>query len=347
MRRAIRATAQDRPGVYWMSSPEGEVLYVGKSKALRSRLLSYFRARYPEDKGARIIRQVAAVQWAYVPSEFAALLAELRLVKRFRPRFNVALKRDARHFAFVAITAGRASRLTVLRGTGSRAVSAVYGPFLGARRLQEALRELSDALGLRDCTLDGRMHFSDQRDIFPLPRRSPGCLRYELGKCSGPCIAAVAASEYGQRVALARAFLDGSYSRPLESLREAMLAASEALQFERAALLRDKLRRLQALRDRMEGLRCAVEELTFTYHVTGFGGEQRVYFVRRGVVCAERPAPKSVRQARALVELAHRVLSDQSAAPRALPLHEIDEVLLVTSWFRQHPAELQRTKRWG
>jgi excinuclease ABC subunit C len=157
----------------------------------------------------------------------------------------------------------------------------------------------------------------------------------------------VAASEYGQRVALARAFLDGSYSRPLESLREAMLAASEALQFERAALLRDKLRRLQALRYRMEGLRCAVEELTFTYHVTGFGGEQRVYFVRRGVVCAERPAPKSVRQARALVELAHRVLSDQSAAPRALPLHEIDEVLLVTSWFRQHPAELQRTKRWG
>lgn len=346
LRQAVLVAAQNRPGVYWMSSAEGEVLYVGKSKSLRSRLLSYFRARYPQEKSARIVREVAAIQWTYVPSEFAALLAELRLVKRLRPRLNVALKRDARNYAFVAVTAGRAPKLTVLRGTGGTRVRTVYGPFLGAARLAESLRELSDALGLRDCTFDARMRFADQGEIFELPKRPAGCIRFEVGKCCGPCIAAVTAGEYARRVSLARAFLEGTYSAPLESLQRAMLAASQALQFERAALLRDKLARLQELRDRMEALRCAVEELTFSYHVSGVGGEDRVYLIRRGVVRAEVPAPRSAAEARALVELARSTLRGDAPAPRALPVHEIDEVLLVTSWFRRHPEELRRTKRW-
>src|ERR1700722_4135344 len=84
MRAAVRADAANRPGVYRMLAANGEVVYVGKSKCIRSRLLSYFRCEYPADKGARILREAEAIDWEYMPSEFAALLRELRLIKRLR-----------------------------------------------------------------------------------------------------------------------------------------------------------------------------------------------------------------------------------------------------------------------
>src|ERR1700736_4533138 len=86
MRSTVKDGAADRPGIYRMLSSEGEVLYVGKSKSVRSRLMSYFRCAYPEDKGARILRAAESIEWDYTPSEFAALLQELRLIKRYRPR---------------------------------------------------------------------------------------------------------------------------------------------------------------------------------------------------------------------------------------------------------------------
>ena len=95
MRGVVRDGAEDRPGIYRMLSADGEVVYVGKSKRVRTRLLSYFRCAYPEDKGARILREATSIDWEYTPSEFAALLRELRLIKTFRPRLNVAMKRDA------------------------------------------------------------------------------------------------------------------------------------------------------------------------------------------------------------------------------------------------------------
>ncbi|HEY3460106.1 MAG TPA: GIY-YIG nuclease family protein, partial [Casimicrobiaceae bacterium] len=144
MRAAVTADARDRPGVYRMHGSGGEVVYVGKSKRLRTRLLSYFRGRYPEDKGARIIREAVRIDWDYTPSEFAALLLEMRLIKRLRPRLNVAMKRDDRHFAFIKISRGPAAKLTVVRGP-TEDTAAYYGPFQGAQRVSESLRELNDA----------------------------------------------------------------------------------------------------------------------------------------------------------------------------------------------------------
>lgn len=345
LRARVREAASDRPGVYRMIAEDGEVVYVGKSKRLRSRLLSYFRAVFPEDKGARVVREAATIDWAYVPSEFAALLEELRLIKRLRPRLNQALKRDARHHAFVAITRGPAPRLVVLRGTGSRGESVVYGPFTGAERLREALRELSDALGLRDCTLDRRMRFADQREMFVLPPRTPGCIRFEIGKCLGPCVAAPAEDIYDDRVAQARAFLDGADDGPIQRLDAAMRDASSRLEYERAGALRDKRQRLDDLRDQFDRMRFAVESLTFAYTVAGVDGDDRVYLIRRGVVREELPAPASRRDRAALEAAAQRVAADVPVTgARAIPRHEVDELLVIASWFRTHPEELSRTE---
>src|SRR6476619_2714502 len=176
MRTHVRAAAKDRPGVYRWLSGDGEVVYVGKSKRLRTRLLSYFRCG-SEEKGSRIVREATRVEWEYTPSEFAALLEELRLIKRFRPRLNVAMKRDARHYAFIKLSRGPAPKLLVVRGSGSEDGGVYYGPFVGAQRIGEAVRELSDALGLRDCSLDQKMYFADQVDLFGTPVRTPGCIR--------------------------------------------------------------------------------------------------------------------------------------------------------------------------
>ena len=343
LRGLVRRQAEDRPGVYHMVSEGGEVVYVGKSKRVRSRLMSYFRAVFPDEKGARIVREAAAIEWSYVPSEFAALLEELRLIKRLRPRFNHAMKRDGRNYAFVAITREPAPRLVVLRSTGSRGESVVYGPFTGALWLREALRELSDALGLRDCTHDRRMKYADQQEIFTIPPRTPGCIRFEIGKCLGPCVAAPTERAYRERVIQARAFLDGANDGPIERLGELMQEASERLEFERAGVLRDKRQRLEDLRDRFERMRFAAESLTFAYRVAGVNGDDRVYLIRRGVVRAELPAPRSPEDEAALRQAVKKVVTDTPiTAARSIPQHEVDELLVIAAWFRANPSEMER-----
>ena len=347
MRDDVRARAADRPGVYRMLSPDGEIVYVGKSKRVRSRLLSYFRCSYPDDKGARILREADRIEWDYTPSEFAALLEELRLIKRFRPRFNVAMKRDARHFAFIKLTGGAAPKLLVVRGAGQDDAALYYGPFQGATWVGEAVRELNDVLGLRDCALDRRMHFSDQRELFQLQPRTPGCIRYEVKKCLGPCVAGCSAREYAGRVGLARGFLDGTDDAPIETLRREMEGASDRLEFERAASLRDKLRRLESLKEQFVRFRFAVETLSFVYTVPGHEGDDRVYVVRRGRVRAESPAPRTVRERARLRRTVAEIFERTEHKGAQIPTHEIDELLLLSSWFRRFPAEMGRTTAPG
>jgi excinuclease ABC subunit C len=344
MRGVVRDGAQDRPGIYRMLSPEGEVVYVGKSKRVRTRLLSYFRCAYPEDKGARILREASTIDWEYVPSEFAALLTELRLIKRLRPRFNVAMKRDARHYAFIKLSRGAAPKLLVVRGAGSEDGGIYYGPFVGAQRIGDAVRELSDALGLRDCSLDQKMYFADQVDLFGTPTRTPGCIRHEIKKCLGPCIAACSLNAYMARVGMARAFLDGADDGPIERMRTDMQAASDRMEFERAGSLRDKLHRLEELREQFGRLRFAVETLSFLYTVPGHEGEDRLYLIRRGRVRAEMATPRTASDRKSVNALVQTVYSPPERNTSSIPTHEIDELLLLSSWFRRNPAELDNTR---
>ena len=339
----VKRAAENRPAVYRMVAADGEIVYVGKSKQLRSRLLSYFRGSFPEDKGARILRDAHTIEWEYVPSEFAALLTELRLIKRYRPRRNVAMKSDGKNLCFIKITGGTAPKLAVVRGPGTDDSALYYGPFLGAVNVGEAIRELSDVLGLRDCSLDRKMHFSDQRELFQLAPRTPGCLRYEVKKCLGPCIAACSSTDYMERVRLARAFLDGTSDGPIETLKREMLESSDRLEFERAASYRDKLHRLESLREQFGRLRFAVESLSFTYTVRGYDGTDRVYVIRRGRVRGELDAPANPASDPALRAMLAEIFSD-AVEGMQVPAHEIDELLLLSSWFRRFPDEMARTQ---
>ena len=343
MRDRVKADATDRPGVYRMIAAGGEVVYVGKSKRLRSRLLSYFRAEFPADKGARILREAESIEWEYTPSEFSALLLELRHIKSHRPRFNVAMKSDDRNYCFIKISRPPAPKLAVVRGPGHDDASAYYGPFQGTVRVNEAVHELNDVLGLRDCGLDQRMHFADQEDLFQAFVRTPGCIRYEVKKCIGPCVGGCTVDQYDERLGMARDFLDGTDNGPIEYLRSEMELASSQLLYERAATMRDKVHRLEALRQQFNRLHFAVESLSFVYNVPGFEGDDRVYLIRRGRVRAEAAAPRTPPEAAALLELIDSVYTPAELETGRIPTHEIDELLLLSSWFKRFPHELTHT----
>jgi excinuclease ABC subunit C len=239
-----------------MLSSDGEVCTSGNRRSSLRGLLSYFRCAYPEDKGARILREAERIEWEYMPSEFAALLEELRSIKRYRPRFNVAMKRDGRNYCFIKIVNTGAPKLTVVRGPGQDDTAAYYGPFMGALGVSEAVRELNDVLGLRDCANDQRMHFADQAELFDSFPRTPGCIRFEVRKVPGALRGGMHRAPVRQPLHHG-ACVSRRQRRRTHDLRcgSEMEAASDRLEFERAATLRDKLARLEALRGQFGRLR--------------------------------------------------------------------------------------------
>jgi excinuclease ABC subunit C len=340
LRERVRASARNRPGTYRMLGEGGEVLYVGKSKQVRTRLLSYFRAK-EGDKAGRIIREAHDVAWEYEPSEFAALLRELQLIKRHRPRFNVRHKRDG-VYSFLKLTGGAAPRLAVVRQVSDDEAT-YFGPFRGGRRIVDAVRELNDVLGLRDCRIGTPIHFADQRDLFFVDR-APRCHRHEVQLCCAPCAALCTREEYMHRVRMARAFLAGDADEPLRWLATRMAGAAERWEFEYAARLRDRARRLEMLRDDFSRLRDALDGLSFLYTVPGVDGDDRVYLVRRGTVRAEMAAPRTARERRAVRRIADRVFGEPEPSAALVTRNQVDEILLLEAWFRLRPQEREHTR---
>jgi excinuclease ABC subunit C len=253
------------------------------------------------------------------------------------------MKRDARNYCFIKLTKGPAPKFVVVRGAGTDDSSIYYGPFMGAMGVGEAVRELNDVLGLRDCAIDQKMHFADQPELFDIMPRTPGCIRFEVRKCLGPCVGGCTVQQYDERLALARGFLDGTDDGPIEHLRSEMEEASERMEYERAAVLRDKFKRLEALRGQFGRLRFAVETLSFAYTVPGHDGDDRVYLIRRGRVRAETTVPRTPADALALMTMIDGVFTPVERETNQIPTHEIDELLLLSSWFRRFPGELERT----
>jgi excinuclease ABC subunit C len=340
MRDRVRASARNAPGTYQMLGEGGEVLYVGKSKQVRTRLLSYFRAKEGQ-KARRIIQESRDVAWDYEPNEFAALLRELQLIKRHRPRFNVRHKRDG-SYSFLKLSGGPAPRLAVVRQVVDDTAT-YYGPFRGGRRISEAVRELNDVLGLRDCRMDTPIHFADQRELFFVDR-APRCHRHEVQLCCGPCAARCTREEYASRVHMARAFLAGDADEPLRWLQDRMESAAERWEFEYAARLRDRVHRLEVLREDFRRLRDALDGLSFLYSVAGAEGDDRVYLVRRGTVRAEMAEPRSARERRALHRLSAEIFESPEPTAALVTKHQVDEILLLEHWFRLRPGEREHTR---
>jgi excinuclease ABC subunit C len=340
LRIDVRARCENRAGVYRMIGPADDVLYVGKSIRIRSRLLSYFRADRGE-KAADIIAHTHRIEWEYTPSEFAAILLEMRSIQRWRPPFNVEHKRD-RAFCFVKLTREEAPRLLVVREVIHDGAT-YFGPFRGPQRVREVVREVCDLLELRDCAAATRMRFADQLDLFGADPQ-PLCMRADVRKCLGPCAGRCTKQEYLAQVELARRFLDGDADIPLTILRQRMATAADRLHFEYAAELRDRMHRLEDARAELVALRGFIESLSFVYEVPGTDGDDRVYVIRRGSIREEGAAPADAAARAAFDARARRVLQRAESYARVAPT-QAAEILLLARWFRLRPHELAHTWR--
>ena len=328
-----------------MYGPGNELLYVGKSVHVRSRVLSYFRASRGE-KAWELIREAARIEWEYIPNEFYSLVKEMKLIQRWQPRYNVQHKRK-RIYAFVKVTAERAPRVIPV----TRVVedgSTYYGPFPRVKAVARTVRELGHVLGLRDCPSTTPVFFQDQLEMFTTGR-VPHCMRAELRTCLAPCVGRPTAAGYRSAVEVARRFLEGRAEGPLGELERQMAAAAARMDFEYAAILRDRLERLRCFRDELVAFRGRVQDLTFLYRVPGFGGDDRVYLIRRGRIRKEMAYPKGRRGREAVTRAIDRVYSEVDSGPRGLEPQDAAEILLVARWFRMNPKERKRTvkpKRW-
>jgi excinuclease ABC subunit C len=336
----VRARAENRPAVYRMFDATGRVLYVGKAKRLRTRLLTYFRAKYPDDKAARILYAASEITWDYVPSEFAAYLGELRQIRKFRPHFNHKANRTRRS-VLIKVAGGPAPRVYG-GGAVSRDDVRCYGPFQSMSRMMEAVRTLNDLLGLRDCAASMPLMFAGQGDLFEQPRQA-GCLRHELGFCSGPCAGFVSQRDYQRRVETAIAFLEGRTIQPIDRVVSAMQEASTNAEFEVAVRWREKFDQLEWLLAATSRARSAIDLLSFVYRDPGDFGDDRVYVLRRGVVRATFSYPSTPIEHEAFRGVVAEEMRQPPPPAGPLPLDSIDEVLLMMAWFRAHPDALKRT----
>ena len=347
LRDKVRALAENRPAVYEMVDNTGKVLYVGKAKRLRNRLLCYFRAEYPADKAARILYAAHDIRWTYVPSEFAALLTELRQIRRFRPHFNWKLNRTRRS-VLIKISGGPAPR--VHAGSAIAAGDErVYGPYRSFDRTLQAVRTLNDLLGIRDCAATMPIVFAGQEDLFGAERRA-ACPRHEFGFCGGPCAGFIAEWEYRQRVETAAAFLEGRTIQPIDRVVEEMGRAAADARFELAARWRERFEQLEWLLAATSRARSALDLLTFVYRDPGERGDDRAYVVRQGLVRSSYPWPNTPIEREAFNAVVAEELTRPQPITGALPIESVDEILLLHSWFRVHPDALNRTtllERWN
>lgn len=345
MRTRVRSCAEDRPGVYRWIAGDGRVLYVGKSVRVRSRLLSYFRAR--GGKLERLVRQARGVTWDYAPNEFAALLQEMRLIRQWRPEYNVEHKRRQR-YGFVKITREPAPRLLSAIGVSNDG-ALYYGPFARANWLSQAVRDLAHAIGLRDCPSRTPVRFGDQLELLGDQaglaggERTPLCARADLGTCPAPCAGRGSRADYDRRVAAARAFLEARSRQPLEELVRLTEDVSTRSDFEDAAELRKRLARLRKLHSHLLAFRGQLQAMNLVYPVAGYGGEDRVYLVRRGRLHSEWPAPATSAARRRLAGIVIRTFrpaaGDRHAAMSATAA---GEVLVAAAWFTRRPEERER-----
>jgi excinuclease ABC subunit C len=238
---AFLATCSGRPGVYRMFDGEGRLLYVGKAKNLKKRLSSYFRKTGQAPKTAALVARIAQIETTITGNETEALLLEQTLIKEWRPPYNILL-RDDKSYPYVFLSDGEFPRLGIHRGA-KKAKGRYFGPYPSALAIRESLSLLQKTFLVRQC-----------EDSYYKNRTRP-CLQYQIKRCKAPCVGLVSPEEYAEDVRHSVMFLDGRSNALSEELSASMEKASMALEFERAAELRDQIAMLRRVQDQqsMEG----------------------------------------------------------------------------------------------
>jgi excinuclease ABC subunit C len=332
--------APSRPGVYRMIDARGDVLYVGKAKNIKKRIAAYARPTGLDTRIERMIAATRTLEFVVTRTETEALLLEANLIKRLRPRFNVTL-RDDKSFPYIVITTDHwAPQILKHRGAHTRP-GHYYGPFASVWAVNRTVNALQRAFLLRSCS-----------DSFFEGRTRP-CLLYQIKRCSAPCTKEIDFQNYAALVREANAFLSGRSKAVKDELAQEMDTASTALDFERAAIYRDRLAALSAIQSHQGVNPRGVEEAdVFAVHQQGGFSCVEVFFFRTGQNWGNRAyfpkADRSVGSEEILAAFLGQFYDGRPAPRLILISHDIEDRALLAEALATksgHKVEISQPQR--
>lgn len=305
------------PGVYRMIDAKGEVLYVGKAKSIAKRVISYARPTGLVSRIARMVAATTAMEFVSTKTETEALLLEANLIKQLRPRFNV-LMRDDKSFPYILIT-GDHEAPRIVKHRGARAVKGDYfGPFASAWAVGRTINALERAFLVRSCT-----------DAVFESRTRP-CLLFQIKRCAGPCTGEVSGDDYAALVKEAKLFLSGRSQAVKQLLARQMEEAAESMEFERAAVYRDRLAALSAVQA-TQGINPRGVEEADVFAAVQEGGQTciQVFFFRTGQNWGNRAyypkADRSLEAAEVLSSFVAQFYDDKPPPSQVLLSHDLED----------------------
>ena len=311
------------PGVYRMLDAQARVLYVGKARNLKVRVSNYARPTGHSSRIARMISETAQMMFLTTKTETEALLLEQNLIKQLKPRYNVLL-RDDKSFPNILVTKDHEFPQIKKHSGAKKEKGAYYGPFASAGAVNKSLNQLQRVFQLRNCS-----------DAMFETRTRP-CLQYQIKRCSGPCVGRISARDYRASVKDAQRFLSGKSTEIQERLASQMAQASEAMEFERAAALRDRIRAMTQVQTN-QGInpRTVNEADVIALHIEGGQACVQVFFIRANQNWGNRDFYPRISADHSHAEVLEAFVGQfysSKEAPRQLILsHDIENADLVSA----------------
>jgi excinuclease ABC subunit C len=338
---SLRHLLPDAPGVYQFKDRLGRVIYVGKAKSLKKRVLSYFRTSSDlPHKTALMMRRASGLDYLLTSTEKEAFILEDNLVKKYMPRYNVVLRDDKRYPCLRLDISEPYPHLSIVRRI-KKDGALYFGPFSSANSVRSTLKFIERVFQIRKCKTRG------------LPKRTRPCLNYEMARCLGPCSLDIPVSKYREMVQQVRLFLEGRNRELIDNLRKKMVEAGERLEFEKAARIRDQIRAIEKTVERQHVVSARMED----EDVIGLAEKERMYqliilFVRKGSLIGSRdyifnnqPGVSSEVMEGFLKQYYHR----EAFIPKRILVSEpVEDLLPIAEWLSDlagHKVGIHRPRR--
>src|SRR5512142_1568471 len=327
--QGILATLPAKPGCYLMKNAEGKIIYVGKAISLKNRVRSYFHADASHDaKTRRLVREIADIEWILVGSELEALILEMNLIKKHRPKYNVRLKDDKRYPYIKVHWADPFPKVTVTRQMvedGSR----YFGPYTSAWAVYQTLDVLRRVFPFLTC----------DRDITGTDLRA--CLYYDIKLGIAPCIGAATQAQYRQMISDLMYFLNGHNEPIVTRLQNEMAKASEEMRFEKAAAVRDQLKAIQSIIERQKIVFASDYLDSDVLAMARSNGEAcvQIFFIRGGKLIGREyfilEGTEDAANAEIMSQFVKQFYRAAASIPQQVMLpEEIEEARIISQWLR-------------